>query len=235
MTASELYTAAMSYAKHLCIPLSNTQQPEQGGRAGVRTAASELRGVEALPPGADSWRWVPDLVLPRTALGAAALDGCLYAIGGQVRPPAACFRMCSRGLRAGAGCPPDLALPRTSLGAAATQWLPVRRWRPCASPVVRFLGFLRGKVLNWAAPPRAAVHRDGAARAQRLPDCGRWPGASRVAGLIACALVSFAAFVDCSSTEPAVRFGPRFLKPLPAVEWHTLEYLQLAVESWRRL
>lgn len=44
----------------------------------------ELRSVEVLPAGADAWRWVPDLALPRTALGAAALDGRLYAVGGQV-------------------------------------------------------------------------------------------------------------------------------------------------------
>jgi hypothetical protein len=57
----------------------------QGGRAGVGTAAVELRSVEALPPGADAWRCVPELAVPRTALGAAALDGCLFAFGGQAR------------------------------------------------------------------------------------------------------------------------------------------------------
>ncbi len=41
--------------------------------------------MEALPPGADAWRWVPELAVPRTALGAAALDGCLFALGGQAR------------------------------------------------------------------------------------------------------------------------------------------------------
>ena len=40
--------------------------------------------MEVLPAGADAWHWVPDLALPRTALGAAALDGRLYAVGGQV-------------------------------------------------------------------------------------------------------------------------------------------------------
>ena len=62
----------------------NTNFKKQGGRAGVGTAAMELRSVEVLPAGADAWRWVPDLALPRTALGAAALDGRLYAVGGQV-------------------------------------------------------------------------------------------------------------------------------------------------------
>ncbi|KAK9842586.1 hypothetical protein WJX81_007541 [Elliptochloris bilobata] len=54
-----------------------------GGRAGIGTAAMELHSVEVLPAGAEDWRWAPELALPRTALGAAALDGCLYAIGGQ--------------------------------------------------------------------------------------------------------------------------------------------------------
>ena len=54
----------------------------QGGRRG---ASDELDSVECLHSGREAWVIVAALTLQRTSLTAAAMDGAVYAIGGQVR------------------------------------------------------------------------------------------------------------------------------------------------------
>ncbi len=53
----------------------------QGGRRG---ASDELDSVECLQSGRDAWTSVAALTLQRTSLTAAAMDGMVFAIGGQV-------------------------------------------------------------------------------------------------------------------------------------------------------
>ena len=45
--------------------------------------------MECLQSGRDAWTSVAALTLQRTSLTAAAMDGTVYAIGGQVRTVAA--------------------------------------------------------------------------------------------------------------------------------------------------
>lgn len=52
----------------------------QGGRHG---ASDVLKSVVCLPSGGTGWTAVPDMKLARTSLAAAAIDGHVYAIGGQ--------------------------------------------------------------------------------------------------------------------------------------------------------
>ena len=54
----------------------------QGGRRG---ASDELDSVECLQSGSDAWTGIAAMTLQRTSLTAAAMDGTVYAIGGQVR------------------------------------------------------------------------------------------------------------------------------------------------------
>lgn len=54
-----------------------------GGRAGIGKGASVLRDVEIYDPASNSWCSGAPMVQPRAALGAAALGGRIYAVGGQ--------------------------------------------------------------------------------------------------------------------------------------------------------
>ena len=57
----------------------------QGGRAGRAKDSHVLSDAEALSlaDGKPSWRPLPPMSTPRCALGAAALGGAVYAVGGQ--------------------------------------------------------------------------------------------------------------------------------------------------------
>ena len=68
----------------------------QGGRTGQSN--TELQSVESLRIGwgdaarveEESWTSAPAMCTPRTALGAAAVAGRIYAVGGQVTMPSPC-------------------------------------------------------------------------------------------------------------------------------------------------